>query len=406
MRYVAPLALTAVVAATPLSVNAAGYDTPILYSAQHMGMGGAAIGYVDDPTAMFHNPAGLARSMGLSLMVNASLIMGSIRSAPDADLGDQTSEDIFAVAPLLGVSYKATDWFAFGVAFYPVASAGAEYNYVKNGEETKNATDVRFLELAPTIAFKLPGNVTLGASWRAISASLRREVTAGLKFDADMSGINLGGFRIGAQWSPIPELDVGVVFRNRTDTTMTDDDALVVLPDRRKAETEFTLPAKIAFGARVKLDPIAFALDLEYAFQSQNKNSAFRLDPELPDFIPTINNVFNWEDGITLRAGVEYGVDDRFFFRGGFIYDSQVSQEMYPSAFGTPPTSTMTMTAGFGMKCGDTWKLNFAVAHRLGQTVVERGNPDEGCIACAFDGNYKIAMTGLYVDFMWSFADL
>ena len=63
----------------------------------------------------------------------------------------------------------------------------------------------------------------------------------------------------------------------------------------------------------------------------------------------------------------------------------------------------MTMTAGFGMKCGDTWKLNFAVAHRLGQTVVDRGNPEETCIACSFDGNYKLAMTGLYVDFMWAF---
>jgi hypothetical protein len=109
MRTLVTASLAAALAAAPLPALGAGYDTPILYSAQHMGMGGAAIAYVDDPSAMFHNPAGLARSMGLSLMVNASLILGSIRSAPDRDLGDLTSDDVFAIAPLAGVSYRATD---------------------------------------------------------------------------------------------------------------------------------------------------------------------------------------------------------------------------------------------------------------------------------------------------------
>ena len=47
------------VAFAPTATRAGGYDTPILFSAQHMAMGGAAIAYVDDPSAMFHNPAGL-----------------------------------------------------------------------------------------------------------------------------------------------------------------------------------------------------------------------------------------------------------------------------------------------------------------------------------------------------------
>ena len=50
------------------TVQAAGYDTPMLYSARHMGMGGAAIGSVDDPSALFHNPAGLARVRGGAVM--------------------------------------------------------------------------------------------------------------------------------------------------------------------------------------------------------------------------------------------------------------------------------------------------------------------------------------------------
>ena len=52
---------------------AGGYDTPMLYTARHMGMGGAAQAYVDDPSAMFHNPAGLMGTDRLSITADFSL---------------------------------------------------------------------------------------------------------------------------------------------------------------------------------------------------------------------------------------------------------------------------------------------------------------------------------------------
>jgi long-subunit fatty acid transport protein len=243
--------------------------------------------------------------------------------------------------------------------------------------------------------------VTLGASWRIISASLDRKLTNSLlNFDANLSGTNLGGFRVGAQWAPIPELSLGVVFRNKTTTTMSDDAGLVLITPERYVETDFTLPSKLGFGTRVDLDPLALALDVEYAFQSQNRGAVFVTEPALA---LAVNNIFAWQDGVTVRAGAEFDLDERFFFRGGYIWDSQVSQEKYPSAFGTPPAPTSTFTAGFGMKGGDDWKFNVALAHRRGAaTVVEVGPPGE-CVACSFAGDYKLTMTGVYVDFMWSF---
>lgn len=406
------------------SAFAGGYDTPILYSAQHMGMGGAAIGYVDDPTAMFHNTAGLAKTMGLTFTVDATLILGSIQSTPDVTSGKTAeSEPIMAVAPLIGIAAKPLDWLAFGVAFYPVASAGAEYQYANTaGAEVENMTEVVFLELAPSVAFQLPGHVSVGAGWRIIMASLDRKLTnSTFNFDAGLSGTNLAAFRLGAQWDPIPELNLGIVFRSKSTTTLVDDsgDALTTVGggtagvSKGRIETDFTLPAKIGFGARVKLDPVRVALDLEYAFQSQNKESVFLFgDPpkngSFPDPQKGLVNTFKWSDAITLRTGVEYEVQDRYFFRGGFIYDSQVSNEKYPSAFGTPPTSTMTLTAGFGMACGKTWKWNFGVAHRFGSTDVKRDlqATDPICLPCSGDGPYSLSMTGLYLDFTYSFADL
>jgi long-subunit fatty acid transport protein len=114
-------------------------------------------------------------------------------------------------------------------------------------------------------------------------------------------------------------------------------------------------------------------------------------------------NVFEWQDALTLRAGVEYGYAGEWFFRGGFIYDGKVSNEQYPSAFGTPPTYSLTLTAGVGYKHGDDWKLNFAFAQRFASTKVDTGTPSQACAACAYDGDYSLTMTGLYLDFAYAF---
>src|ERR1041384_4302541 len=68
----------------PRVAHAGGYDTPMLYSARHMGMGGAAVGYVRDPSALFHNPAGLAQVGRVSVLGDFSLLVGDIHGSPSA----------------------------------------------------------------------------------------------------------------------------------------------------------------------------------------------------------------------------------------------------------------------------------------------------------------------------------
>lgn len=414
MHRLARLPLIASTVALGATAHAGGYDTPILYSAEHMGLGGAAIAYVDDPSAMFHNPAGLMGSKGLTLMANLTLVTGYIQSSPASTNPNEESESLLALAPLLGVSYDLNDVVAFGLAFYPVASAGAEYLYTDAGSQvkTRNFTSVRFLEISPGVAFKIPGTgLSIGAGYRISTVSLGRylgpqdESSAPPTFDVDMSGMNFTGFRVGLQWQPIPELELGLVYRSLTRTTIEDDKGTVLAP-ATNIETEFTLPAKAGFGVRANLDPVAIVLDVEYGFYSQNETNEFVADPAL--LLPIVN-VSRWKDAVTVRAGVEYGIEDRWFFRGGFLYDGQVSQENFPSAFGTPPTSTTTITAGFGYKCTDTWKMNVAVAHRFGATEVDRqttdseGNTLPSCIPCSASGDYSLSMTAFYLDFAYSF---
>ncbi|PKN56768.1 MAG: hypothetical protein CVU56_14380 [Deltaproteobacteria bacterium HGW-Deltaproteobacteria-14] len=390
------------------SALAAGWDTPILYSAEHMGMGGAAIGYVDDPSAIFHNPAGIVRTEGLTLMANATFILGSITSSPAPDPTNVESEPIVAVAPLIAVTYKFTDWFAAGLAFYPVASAGATYHYTPGGTSTEieDTTKVTFLEISPSIAFALPGNVKLGAGYRISSVSLDRFRDTSLPLDFTLEGWNFAGLRFGAQWDPIPELQIGLVYRHKTETEITDDKAIVLNPAATvKASGSLVLPGKFGAGIRLNLNPLAFVLDYEYTIQSQSDELLIDTDPTT---IIAINSVFRWSDSSTLRFGVEYGIDDTFFLRGGFMFDGRATQKKWASAFGTPPGPSYTGTLGFGFKPDAPWDLNFAVAYRTGSATVTQDDVNEGlsehpCQACSKAGDYSLSMLGAYLDFTYSF---
>src|SRR5688572_21806255 len=100
-RLARPLVLSLVLAwAAP--ARAGGYDTPMLYSARHLGMGGTAIGFVEDPSAMFHNPAGLGNIKKFSVLGDFSLLLARVTASPDAAALDTESEQTVAPVFLVG----------------------------------------------------------------------------------------------------------------------------------------------------------------------------------------------------------------------------------------------------------------------------------------------------------------
>src|SRR5262245_24240725 len=181
MRKFPTVAITGVfslaVATVAPVARAAGYDTPILYSARHQGMGGTAIGYVDDPSATFHNPAGLAGVDGLAFLGDLSLILGSVQSSPERGITSIESEPVLAPFFMLAAGFRAHEWVTIGLGFFPVASGGAEYRYELAGNPFVDRTRILFLETTPAVSLNvpkdvwIPGELSLGAGYRVSSLS-------------------------------------------------------------------------------------------------------------------------------------------------------------------------------------------------------------------------------------------
>jgi long-subunit fatty acid transport protein len=404
--FVALVGAVAAVLVAPLA-RAAGYDTPILYSARHQGMGGTAIAFVDDPSATFHNPAGLAGVKGLSLLGDLSLILGKVQSSPDPAITSLESEPVLAPFFMAAAAIRPHEWFTLGLGFFPVASGGAEYRYELSGNPFVDSTRILFLEATPAASLNVPkdrwvpGELSVGAGYRMSYLTFERE-----KGDPDdprilnlhMNGTSFTGFRVGAQYHPIPTLGFGVVFRNRIEIESKADKVSVYVLPGRDASLPFVLPAKLGGGVEFEVPRLRVAVDTEYAFQSQNDR--VNLEGTLNGTPASVQNVFDWQDGVTLRTGLEYRLLDgprRYPLRVGYIFDSKVASEEFPSAFGTPPAPTHAVSLGGGVDFG-AWQLNAALTRRFGSTTIDQSELGTGCAFCSYAGDYALTMTGFYLD--------
>lgn len=183
---------------------------------------------------------------------------------------------------------------------------------------------------------------------------------------------------------------------------------------------DFTLPSKLGAGVRADLGPLGVAVDAEYGFNSQNEKSMVEAEPQGGGKTLTVASQFRWQDSVTLRGGLEYALLPRLLkLRAGYVYDSQVSNKTYPSAFGTPPGPTQSFTGGLGsgFKLGEIgMEINVAYAYRFGAATVTAediakrptmvnaqgktvNDPEYICAACSYPGDYQIGLHGLYADF-------
>ncbi|MBN1944344.1 MAG: outer membrane protein transport protein [Bradymonadales bacterium] len=408
MRKATGILIVTSILAMAGSALAGGYDTPMLYSARHMGMGGAAIGYVNDPSAVFHNPAGLGHTRFISILGDFSPVMGGIQASPTSDIND-TTELSFAPFFLVGASFRVLPWLTLGVGAYPVASSGGMYIYEAQAGEIEDETKLAFIEMTPVVAVNLPGNVNLGLAYRAtlLQFTRRQQAAEGATtsmFDIELSGWSFLGFKAGVQWQPLPWLQVGFVYRHQTETEVSNDSSMLVHQDWGETTMTFTLPTKMGLGVRADIPGVGLgvAVDVEYGMNSQNEVSTIEAKSLTGGESLRIPSQFRWSDSVTVRAGLEYPFLPFLRGRLGYIFDGKTSNEQYPTAFGTPPTYTQVITGGLGYSFLERFAVNVAYAYRFGSTTItaeDVADREYPCIPCSHPGDYAINLHGIYLDF-------
>ena len=262
-----------------------------------------------------------------------------------------------------------------------------------------------FLEATPAVSLNvpkdrlLPGELSLGVGYRVNLISFQREKgdpddPRVLAFD--MSGASFSGVRIGAQYRPVRAFGVGLVFRNRVHVDAEADRVTVFTQTANDASLRFILPAKFGVGVDLDLERVRFASDLEYALQSQNDRVA--LEGTLNGEPASVPNVFEWQNGVTARFGVEYRLDvgGHPLSAAGRATRSTAADKRGVPARSAPPLPPAKFGLGGGFDPG--------IFRSTRPSRVASAPPHLGCGAphrlrlCSYEGEYEIGMTGIYLD--------
>src|SRR3954471_16762968 len=95
---------------------AAGFQLDV-HGARATGMGGAVTALIDDPSAIYYNPAGLAGRKGLDVSVGVSLIMPFLNFTHSD--GDVTgSAFVLSPPPNVHLAYGVTEDLAIGIGLF------------------------------------------------------------------------------------------------------------------------------------------------------------------------------------------------------------------------------------------------------------------------------------------------
>jgi hypothetical protein len=360
-----------------------------------------------------HNPAGLQGVRGLGFLANASVLLGHFTGSPAPSASANSIQSDLFVAPYVmgAVACRAASWLSLGVSLFSSASGGADYYYPVPGSPVYFQSKLQLLayELSPLLSLNvpkdavLPGELSIGIGYRLTRVSLARQEGQrdGVQaLDFDLKSINTRGFRAGLQYRASPLFALGLVYRNRIETTTRADDATVAGQPATDVGFPFVLPSQLGAGIRTDYERLGLAFDLQYTLQSENQRAILTsLIGGMPVSVP---NPFDWRDAFTLRFGFEFrlGPDEQVPIRLGYIYDERVSSAAYPSPFGAPPGAVRTLTMGGGYDAG-RWELNMALAISAGDAEVRPEDlaPPGACPACGFSGEYGVGATGLYLDF-------
>lgn len=408
---VAAAALFAALLLAPSQARAAGFA---LYEAGARGMGfaGAFTAQASDPSAIFHNAAGIAFLKGNQIYVGSSFVApfaGFTGADPYPGAGRRESQ-------YRGIIPLPTGYYTHQFSERTVLGVGA---YVPFGLETRwDAGDYsgRFISqraklksfsLNPTVAYRLADRLSVGAGLdvRFASVSLRRRVPLVDPFtqrvtdvaSADLeSDTNTGvGFNLGLLARSSDSLSIGFAYRHKVNVEFTgqasfeqirtgnaeiDARVATLVPlGQQPLTTQLEFPAIASAGIAYSWRDWKAEVDLNWYQWSAFDRLILRF-PENPELDQVIEE--QYDNSLQVRVGVERWLSEVWSVRGGYYYDESPA----PAESVSP---ILPDTTRHGVAVGATWKRGALHVDGSLWGVLGQDRSTEGRNRDGYDGTYS-----------------
>jgi long-chain fatty acid transport protein len=342
-------------------------------------MGGAFVGLADDYTAIYWNPAGLAKIKKTAFGATGSLIMPNqsykfTHPLLGITLVDAQAEKKIYPAGLAGFYFPATEKLTLGVGVYTPSGLGAKWNgadftNVTNGTAYELLSFIGVVTISPVIAYEINDQISVGATLNINYGMFSISRWAGMgtipmppfpsfdmgQYEEDSTGWGMGA-TFGLLVEPSDMFSFGVTYRTASKVKMSGDASIegfstLMLNTKTEFEREVTSPMWFAAGIAIKpTEQLTFTADAQYT----NWSKLDKLETEFKDqgwqavMGATDGGTLhlNWEDKIQWRFGAEYK-PSAFAIRAGYYFDPAPAPDETFTVL-MPQFDYNVLTLGFG----------------------------------------------------------
>ncbi len=371
------------------------------HSAKATGRGGAVVATVDDPSAIFYNPAGLTNVKGTAIQLGASIIFpnaeyvgpGWATQEPadpsqfqcDAAGPGEVCQDTVSTpvpVPNFYAAHALSDKAYVGLGVYLPYGLGLKWDNQEQfvGRTTLQEQSLRTFFITPTIALKLSDEVSVAVSVSLVPATvyLKRSLGAtdnhqllfpasqfGTEGTVELSGSAFGvGANAGVQVTLLENLKLGLGFRSAVGLDFKGD-AKFNLPEGLPptiaanfpdgpVNAEVTLPHSFALGIGwVDED---FSVEVAGNLTLWQSLDELRFNFETGKPAATSASARDWKMAPTFRLGGEYTVV-KFEDLGSLSVRLGIGYDMTPTLDETvdlslPDADRVLPAGGFGLELG------------------------------------------------------
>ena len=371
------------------------------HGAAAMAMGGAFTAVANNPTAIWHNPAGLAWLDGTQLMLGATFIIptGSVTMPYLGPLTVKQVNQVFT-PPNFYFTHKFSDRITAGIGFMAPFGLGTKWQKVNNSPPDFPLAylgyynDMQTFFVNPAIAIKLLDNLSLGLGCSYIFSTLKLDlyqrlgpfIEGGDSYDAPTAmkatgnsfNFNAGllykgkGFSLGASYRSH--------FNIKYSGTVAIDNEFIpapfqpYIPTSGDVKTTFKFPDILTLGVAINVTPkLVWSFDVHTYFWK--RFDSYTADITFPSPFPaqSLTAPQLWKNSQCYRMGFAYQATDKLSLRLGTFFDE------------TPqPTATMDPN----LPDSDRWAVQGGLGYVIGKFTVDIGAHFEHFLARTSENGY------------------
>jgi long-chain fatty acid transport protein len=305
------------------------------FATPSMGAAGAGQEAVaNDPSTAFafHNPAGMTRLEGHSIMLGAGLLSGDTEfdTDPNTPFNGGNGGNQAGLAPLVGSYgvYSLSDDLKLGMGVFSISAAILDPTDSWAGRYDLTEIELLTVTANPSVAYRVNDWLSLGAGAMVMYADIDYKLAifpilppVGGQGEAEVDGDDFAfGYNFGALFELSPRTRVGITYISKVEPEFSGDLAVRTGPGPSFAvgsDLELTFPQVVRVGAYHEIND-QWALLATVGWEDWSEFDELLVSTQGGSAgIPT-----GWEDTYHFSGGVHYRPTQDWLLQAGITYDT------------------------------------------------------------------------------------